>query len=79
MNLWELQEGQYCEVVGFHPEAPLEYRRGLLRLGLCPHKQVHCFKVSPFQGPKIYHLSGSTFALDKILAQYVLVGKSERK
>ena len=73
MTLWDLQAMQSAEVIKLADTLSPTVLSRLIEMGLDLGQQVHCLRRGPFNGPVVLELGGSVFALEKSLAQAILV------
>ena len=72
-NLWQLNAGESCRIVGLDSKLDPRYQERVLELGFRPHTLVQCLRSSSFGAPKVYRVSSSVFSLDDSIAACIQV------
>ena len=73
INLWTLNSGDRCEILGYDNALDEKYRIRLMEFGFHPGELVSCLQSLAFGAPKLYRVSNTVFSLDDEVATHVLV------
>jgi len=73
LNLWSLQSGDRCEILGYDDALDEKYRIRLMEFGFHPGETVSCLHAVAFGAPKVYRVSNTVYSLDDEVAIHVLV------
>ncbi len=73
LNLWSLQSGDRCEILGYDNALDEKYRIRLMEFGFHPGETVSCLHAVAFGAPKVYRVSNTVYSLDDEVASHVLV------
>jgi Fe2+ transport system protein FeoA len=72
-NLWSLNSGDCCEILGYDDALEDKYRVRLMEFGFHPGESVSCLQSLAFGAPKVYRVSNTVYSLDDEVATHVLV------
>ncbi len=78
-NLWELAARRDATVLNYNEKAPVRYRERLSELGFVVGAVIHCLRITPFGGPRVYRVGGCIYSIDRELAQMINVGIEEQR
>lgn len=73
LNLWSLNSGDSCEILGFDDALDEKYRVRLMEFGFHPGESVSCLHALAFGAPKVYRVSNTVYSLDDEVASHVRV------
>lgn len=73
LNLWSLNSGDSCEILGYDDALDEKYRVRLMEFGFHPGESVSCLQSLAFGAPKVYRVSNTVYSLDNDVASHVLV------
>ena len=73
LNLWSLQSGDRCEILGYDDALDEKYRIRLMEFGFHPGETVSCLHAVAFGAPKVYRVSNTIFSLDEEVADHIQV------
>lgn len=79
MNLWDLPLTKSAQIQDFTGDLSALYLRRLQDLGFMPGETVICLRQAPLNGPKVYQVGPSLIALEKELAQVVLIEYNQKR
>ena len=71
MNILDIQNGQWVEVVGFHGGRGMQAR--LSQLGFLPGNKIRVIRSAPFKGPLLIEVEGREIVLGRGVARHILV------
>ncbi len=72
-SLWEIKENSKAIIDIYNDSIRIEYKSRLLELGFSPSTEITCLKITPFNGPRVFEVSGSIFTLERDLAKNIFV------
>lgn len=73
MTLWDTAPRSYIIIKGFHSSLPETYRVRLMDLGFREGAKILCVRHAPFAGPRVFQVDDAVFALEKTIAEQVVV------
>lgn len=78
MTLWDLPPGKTAKILPYSGQLDDALAARLQDLGFAQDVVVECVRHVPFSGPRVYVVTGSVFALEKPVAQSILVALEHR-
>lgn len=76
MNLWDLGRHQKAVISAYSPHLGEGFRQRLMDLGFVPGVSVVCLRRSLLGGPRVFQVGLSLVALEKEIAQQVVLGEA---
>ena len=73
MTLWELNPSSHATISKLSKNLHKQLYSRLNDLGFIPTETITCLRASPFNGPRVFQVSDSVFALDREIAQLIQV------
>lgn len=73
MNIWQLAVNQKGQILGYSSEIIVEQKRRLQDLGFVEGEVVECVRRLPFDGPCLFQVQNTVYALEKNIATSVLL------
>jgi Fe2+ transport system protein FeoA len=76
MNMWQLSANQTGQIKGYSSLISLDQKKRLEDLGFKIDELVICLRKMPLGGPVIYQVQSTAYALEKELAEQVVMDGS---
>ena len=73
MNLWNLSAQNSAQIQGFDDSLTLAQKTRLQDLGFVVGENVLCVRQLPFSSPRVYQVQSAVYAVEKELAEKVIV------